>query len=123
MKKKSLLIAVAVFVVALAGVSIVYAASGEDFTFAGEAWSLLPPLVAIILALITKEAYSSLFVGIFLGAFMISECSILKTTDTITIDGITSAISDTAGILFFLVILGIIVALINKSGASRAFGK
>ncbi|MBO4421534.1 MAG: Na+/H+ antiporter NhaC family protein [Lachnospiraceae bacterium] len=123
MKKKSLLIAVAVFVVALAVVSIVYAASGEDFTFAGEAWSLLPPLVAIILALITKEAYSSLFVGIFLGAFMISECSILKTTDTITTDGITSAISDTAGILFFLVILGIIVALINKSGASRAFGE
>ena len=123
MKKKSLLIAVAVFVVALAVVSIVYAASGEDFTFAGEAWSLLTPLVAIILALITKEAYSSLFVGIFLGAFMISECSILKTTDTITTDGITSAISDTAGILFFLVILGIIVALINKSGASRAFGE
>ena len=123
MKKKSLLIAVAVFVVALAVVSIVYAASGEDFTFAGEAWSLLPPLVAIILALITKEAYSSLFVGIFLGAFMISECSILKTTDTITTDGITSAIADTAGILFFLVILGIIVALINKSGASRAFGE
>ena len=123
MKKKSLLIAVAVFVVALAVVSIVYAVSGEDFTFAGEAWSLLPPLVAIILALITKEAYSSLFVGIFLGAFMISECSILKTTDTITTDGITSAIADTAGILFFLVILGIIVALINKSGASRAFGE
>lgn len=123
MKKKSLLTAVAVFVVALAGVSIVYAASGEDFSFAGEAWSLLPPLVAIILALITKEAYSSLFVGIFLGAFMISECSILKTTDTITIDGITSAIADTSGILLFLVILGIIVALINKSGASRAFGE
>lgn len=123
MKKRSLLIAVAVFAVALTAVNIVNAVSGEDFTFAGKAWALLPPLVAIILALITKEAYSSLFVGIFLGAFMISGCSILETTDTITTDGITAAIADTSGILFFLVILGIIVALINKSGASRAFGE
>lgn len=123
MKKKSLLIAVAVFAVALTVVNIVSAVSGEGFTFAGKAWALLPPLVAIILALITKEAYSSLFVGIFLGAFMVSGCSILETTDTITTQGITAAIADTSGILFFLVILGIIVALINKSGASRAFGE
>ncbi|MBO4415296.1 MAG: Na+/H+ antiporter NhaC family protein [Lachnospiraceae bacterium] len=122
MKKQSVIIAAAVFVVVLAVIAIVNAASGEGFTFAGAAWSLVPPLVAIILALITKEAYSSLFIGIFLGAFMASGCSILTTVDTLTTTGVISAIADTSGILFFLVILGIIVALINKSGASRAFG-
>ncbi|MCR5323801.1 MAG: Na+/H+ antiporter NhaC family protein [Lachnospiraceae bacterium] len=122
MKKQSVIIAAAVFVVVLAVIAIVNAASGEGFTFAGAAWSLVPPLVAIILALITKEAYSSLFIGIFLGAFMASGCSILTTVDTLTTKGVISAIADTSGILFFLVILGIIVALINKSGASRAFG-
>ena len=122
MKKITKLIAVAVFLVVVAVVTIVKMTSGEEFSFVGEAWSLLPPFVAIVLALITKEAYSSLFIGIFLGAFMVSECSILTTVDTITTGAVTSAISDTAGVLLFLVILGIIVALINKSGASRAFG-
>ena len=123
MKKHSLAIAVIVLVVAIAAIVITGKAAGDDFTFAGTAWSLFPALVAIILALITKEAYSSLFIGIFLGAFMVSECSVLTTVDTVTTAGVTAAISDTAGVLFFLVILGIIVALINKSGASRAFGE
>ena len=122
MKNIKVIIAAAVLVVATAVTAIVQAVSGEGFSFAGAAWSLFPPLVAIILALITKEAYSSLFIGIFLGAFMVSGCSLLGTVDTITTTGITAAISDTAGILLFLVILGIIVALINKSGASRKFG-
>ena len=123
MKKHSLAIAVIVLVVAIAAIVITGKAAGDDFTFAGTAWSLFPALVAIVLALITKEAYSSLFIGIFLGAFMVSECSVLTTVDTVTTAGVTAAISDTAGVLFFLVILGIIVALINKSGASRAFGE
>ena len=123
MKKYSLLIAVAILVVAIAVIAIVNGTAGEDFTFVGRWWSLLPPLVAIVLALITKEAYSSLFVGIFLGGFMVSGCSLLETFDTITTTGVTSAIADTSGVLFFLVILGIIVALINQSGASRAFGE
>ena len=122
MKKTSLFIAIGVFVVATAAVAIVNGTSGEGFSFAGASWSLLPPLVAIILALLTKEAYSSLFVGIFLGAFMSSGCSLLTTIDTFTTTGFSSAIADTSGVLLFLVILGIIVALINKSGASRAFG-
>ncbi len=122
MKKVTKFIAIAVFLVVIAVVSIVKMTAGEEFSFVGEAWSLLPPFVAIVLALITKEAYSSLFIGIFIGAFMVSECSILTTVDTITTGAVTSAISDTAGVLLFLVILGIIVALINKSGASRAFG-
>ena len=123
MKKHSLAIAVCVLIVAIAAVVITKNVAGADFAFSGTAWSLFPALVAIILALITKEAYSSLFIGIFLGAFMISECSVLDTVDTVTTAGITTAISDTAGVLFFLVMLGIIVALINKSGASRAFGE
>ena len=123
MKKTSLYIAAAVVLVAIAVIAIVNSTSADGFTFAGAAWSLFPALVAIVLALITKEAYSSLFVGIFLGAFMVSGCSLLTTIDTLTTTGVTSAIADTSGILFFLVILGIIVALINKSGASRAFGE
>ena len=123
MKKHSLAIAVIVLVVAIAAIVITGKAAGDDFAFAGTAWSLFPALVAIILALITKEAYSSLFIGIFLGAFMVSECSVLTTVDTVTTAGVTAAISDTAGVLLFLVILGVIVALINKSGASRAFGE
>ena len=123
MKKHSLAIAVCVLIVAIAAIVITNLVTGEDFAFSGTAWALFPALVAIILALITKEAYSSLFIGIFLGAFMVSECSILDTVDTVTTAGVTAAISDTAGVLFFLVMLGIIVALINKSGASRAFGE
>ena len=123
MKKMSMYIAACVLIAAIAVIAIVNAASGDDFSFSGAAWSLLPAFVAIVLALITKEAYSSLFVGIFLGAFMVSGCSILETVDTLTTTGISAAVADTSGILFFLVILGIIVALINKSGASRAFGK
>ena len=99
MKNMKVIIAAAVLVVATAVTAIVQAASGEGFSFAGAAWSLFPPLVAIILALITKEAYSSLFIGIFLGAFMVSGCSLLGTVDTITTTGITAAVSDTAGIL------------------------
>ncbi|MBR5896663.1 MAG: Na+/H+ antiporter NhaC family protein [Lachnospiraceae bacterium] len=101
-------------------IAIVHANGGQ---FAGTAWALLPPFVAIILALVTKEAYSSLFIGVLLGAFMAADCSILGTVDTVTEDALIKAVTGTAGIFIFLVILGIIVALVNKSGASRAFGE
>ena len=120
MKKKSILVAALVFVAVIALVAIVHGV-GES-SFVGTAWALLPPLVAIALALITKEAYSSLFIGVLLGAFMAAECSVLGTVDMLTVDGLTAAVADNAGIYLFLVILGIIVALVNKSGASRAFG-
>ena len=120
MKKNKILIAAIVFVAVIALVSIVHA-TGTD-SFAGTGWALLPALVAIGLALITKEAYSSLFIGVLLGAFMAAECSVTGTIDTLTVDALTAAVADNAGIYIFLVILGIIVALINKSGASRAFG-
>ena len=120
MKKNRILIAAIVVVAVIALVCIVHATGTESF--AGTGWALLPALVAIGLALITKEAYSSLFIGVLLGAFMAAECSITGAVDTLTVDGLSNAIADNAGIYLFLVILGIIVALINKSGASRAFG-
>ncbi len=88
----------------------------------GTLWSLFPPVVAIGLALITKEVYSSLFVGILMGGLLANSFNPLKTMDSITNDGLITAVSDSAGIFIFLVLLGIIVALLNKAGGSRAFG-
>lgn len=119
MKKKSVLIALVVFAIAIAAIVIAHAAG---VGYVGTAWALLPPVVAIVLALITKEAYSSLFIGVVLGGIMAAECNALATVDTVT-EGVIGAISDTAGIFLFLVILGTVVALVNKSGASRAFGE
>lgn len=85
-------------------------------------WALVPPILAIGLALVTKEVYSSLLVGIVAGAIMYSNFSFTGTMDTIINDGIIGAVSGTAGIFIFLVELGIIVALINKAGGSAAFG-
>ncbi|WP_316607671.1 Na+/H+ antiporter NhaC family protein [uncultured Ruminococcus sp.] len=96
---------------------------GGEGAVRGSAWALLPPIIAIGLALITKEVYSSLAVGIVVGGLMYSNFNFLKAMDAITSDGLISAVSDTAGIFIFLVELGIIVALINKAGGSRAFGK
>ena len=86
-------------------------------------WALVPPLVAIVLALITKEVYSSLFVGIVIGGLFATNFSPIKTIDTVVNDGFIGAVSDLAGIFLFLVLLGILVALINKSGGSQAFGE
>ena len=97
--------------------------SGSDNMFIGTFWSLIPPVVAIVLALITKEVYSSLFIGILVGGLFAAQFSPLKTVDAIINDGLISAVSGSAGIFIFLVILGILVALINKTGAAAAFGK
>ena len=93
------------------------------------AWSLVPPLVAIILALITKEVFSSLFVGIVTGAlfytnFNIKEAFLVIVTDK-TGGGLLANVSDSynGGILIFLVVLGVLVALMNKAGGSAAYGK
>ncbi len=85
--------------------------------------ALLPPGIAIGLALITKEVYSSLFIGILAGGLLATGFSPLGTIDAIVNDGLIGAASDTAGIFIFLVQLGILVALINKTGAAAAFGK
>lgn len=87
--------------------------------------SLLPPLIAIVLALITKEVYSSLFIGILAGALLYSNFSLSGTLDHLFADGFIASVADpyNIGILIFLVILGAIVALMNKSGGSAAFGR
>lgn len=89
----------------------------------GSWWALLPPVIAIGLALITKEVYSSLFVGILSGALLYSKFSIMGTVDGIINNGLIDAVSGSAGIFIFLVELGIIVALINKAGGSASFGR
>ena len=86
-------------------------------------WALVPPIVAIVLALITKEAYSSLFIGILVGALFQCGFSPVGTLDTMINDGFISAIEGNAGIFLFLVLLGIIVALVNASGGSAGFGR
>ena len=93
-------------------------------------WALIPPLVAIILALITKEVYSSLFVGIVIGGLFYgnifqSGFSFEKSVLHIFEDGLVGVLSDpyNVGILVFLVVLGIIVVLMNKAGGSRAYGE
>ena len=88
----------------------------------GTLWSLFPPVVAIGLALLTKEVYSSLFVGILVGGLLATKFNPIHTIDSVTTDGFISAVSGTAGIFIFLVLLGIVVALLNKAGGSRAFG-
>ena len=86
-------------------------------------WAFLPPVIAILLALITKEAYSSLFIGVLVGALLYSNFAPVQTLDAIINDGLITAIADNAGIFLFLVILGTIVALVNAAGGSAAFGR
>ncbi|NCC68479.1 MAG: Na+/H+ antiporter NhaC family protein, partial [Clostridia bacterium] len=106
---------------------MVFAADGEDYTsnMYGTFWALVPPVIAIVLALITKEVYSSLFIGILAGALFYSNFNPVMTIDTVVNDGLIAGVSDgwNAGIFLFLVLLGIMVALINKAGGSAAFGR
>lgn len=88
-------------------------------------WALVPPIVAIVLALITKEVYSSLFVGILIGGIFYSNFTFEKTITHVFQDGIVGVLSDSynVGILVFLVVLGIMVCMMNKAGGSAAFGR
>lgn len=94
----------------------------------GSMWALLPPIVAIGLALMTKEVYSSLFIGIITGSVVFaiaSDTGFPGVFNTIVRDGFVAnlADADNVGILLFLVVLGIIVVLMNKAGGSRAYGE
>lgn len=89
----------------------------------GSLWALIPPIIAIGLALITKEVFSSLFIGILSGGILANDFAPLGTLDTVLNTGLISAVSGNAGIFIFLIELGILVALVNKAGGSRAFGK
>ena len=106
--------------------------------FVNTFWALVPPVVAIVLALITKETYSSLFIGIVVGALLLAGLDPIQTMNNIIsneipvadggdplVVGFVHAISDAsnAGIFIFLIMLGAMVALINAAGGSAAFGK
>ncbi|MBQ8861789.1 MAG: Na+/H+ antiporter NhaC family protein [Clostridia bacterium] len=96
--------------------------SGES-TVRASIWAILPAVIAIALALITKEVYSSLFIGIVSGALLYSNFSFTGTMDALTNDALITAVSDNAGIFIFLVELGMLVALVNHAGGSAAFGR
>ncbi len=124
-RKRSIFVC-ALLVMMLMGSMTVLAAEGEAeyvpdvyATF----WALVPPIVAIGLALITKEVYSSLFVGILMGGLLYSGFTFEKTFTHIFEDGVIGVLSDSynVGILVFLVILGTMVSLMNKAGGSAAF--
>ncbi len=117
--KKITLAIAAVIIIALMVVAAVTNGEGEII---GSFWSLFPPVVAIGLALITKEVYSSLFIGVLTGAILASDFSFTGTMDVLVGDGLISAVSGNAGIFIFLVELGVVVALVNKTGAAQAFG-
>ena len=95
--------------------------------FAGTFWSLLPPIVAIVLALISKEVYSSLFLGCLVGALLVSNFHPWETVVQLVEgdNGIVTTVSDSGNIaiIVFLVVLGIMVDLMNKAGGSAAFGR
>ena len=95
----------------------------SEIPFYASFWALLPPIIAIGLALITKEVYSSLFIGIVAGGLLAANFNVTHTIDNVVGSGLIDAVSGTAGIFVFLVILGVMVALINKSGGSAAFGR
>ena len=119
MKIKNIITIVAI--VAVLGLAVGVSVSGIEVN--GTIWALVPPIIAIGLALITKEVYSSLFLGITVGAIFACNGSITTAVNHVTDTGFIAAISGTAGIFLFLVVLGIIVALINKAGAAAAFGR
>lgn len=109
-----------IFVVAF---GIVCAVLSHNGVYEATLWALFPPVVAIGLALITKEVYSSLFIGLVVGGLFVGKFSPLASMDAIINDGMITAVTGQAGIFIFLVLLGIMVALINKAGGSAAFGK
>ncbi len=87
--------------------------------------SILPPIIAILLALITKEVYSSLFIGILSGALLYANFNFAGTIEHLFVDGFIASVADSynIGIIIFLIVLGAIVMLMNKSGGSAAFGR
>ncbi len=88
-------------------------------------WALIPPIIAIVLALITKEVYSSLIIGIIAGGFIFAGGNFETAINHVLFDGFVASLSDSynMGIIIFLVLLGMLVSLMNKAGGSAAFGR
>ncbi len=125
LKNKSFFSLLITLLVIFTASAVVFATGDEEAvsTMYATFWALVPPLVAIALALITKEVYSSLFIGIVLGSLLSANWNPIGALDNLLNEGLISAVSGTAGIFIFLVILGAMVALINKAGGSAAFGR
>ena len=124
MKKLSSLLSV-VLACSCAHAATDVAQAAAEPSFFGTWWAILPPLLAIALALVTKEVYSSMFAGIVAGGLLRSGFSFEGTLVHVVKDGFiaSSASADHVGILLFLVFLGALVAMMNKTGASAAFGR
>lgn len=128
-KLKKMLYAFAALIVSVSCCPLVALAAEEAEEYVpsmyASFWALVPPIVAIALALITKEVYSSLFIGILVGGLFYSGFGFEGTITHIFQDGIIGVLSDSynVGILVFLVILGTMVCLMNKAGGSAAFGR
>lgn len=130
--KKGINIVYVVCVLAVIAIMLVAAFTTTADSVKQTAWALFPPIIAIVLALVTKEVYSSLFIGIVSGALLYSGFNFEGTFNHIFFDkaedgsnwGLITQLSDSynVGILVFLVILGILVALMNRAGGSAAFG-
>ena len=122
-KKKAIATAVAVGIVII--VMIIAARTTTVDSVQASFWGLVPPIIAIGLALITKEVYSSLFIGIVAGALLYTGYNFEATVNHVFSGGIVTVLSDTGnlGIIVFLVILGMMVCLMNNAGGSAAFGR
>ena len=123
-KKNLIAIAVVILIIAVLGILSIYVDKIPSPSTYATFWALVPSVVAITLALITKEVYSSLFIGIVIGSVFASGFSFTGSISNVLQDGLIAQLSDSynVGILIFLVILGTIVALMNKAGGSKAFG-
>ena len=110
-------------VLVLAGLA--YAVVHNHMPVKETAWALTPPVIAIALALITKEVYSSLFLGVLTGAFLNAGFDLVGTLNQVFQEGMLKVLSDkwNVGILIFLIILGMMVQLMNRAGGSAAFGQ
>ena len=123
MKKYAKIVFSLLFVVIIIAAAGIVSATSAENPFIGSFWSLVPPLVAIVLALITKEVYSSLLLGIAVGALLYANFSPVTALDSLMQEGLIASVSGTAGIFVFLVILGIMVCLVNRAGGAAAFGR
>ena len=118
-KPAILIAAFAIFLI----VAIVYSSTGNEFS--GTFWAFVPAIIAISLALTTKEIYTSLFIGIFSGALLYANFNIVETVEVIVVNGFIENLADewNMGVFLFLAVLGIYVCLVNKAGGTAAYGR
>ncbi|MCL2663398.1 MAG: Na+/H+ antiporter NhaC family protein [Oscillospiraceae bacterium] len=109
----------AVFII----VALIYQAAGNEFI--GTFWAFVPAVIAIGLALATKEIYTSLFIGVFSGALLYSGFNVVRSVEVTVVDGFISTLADSwnMGVFLFLAILGIYVVMVNKAGGTAAYGR